>query len=128
MHYKSRTYQLNSLRLGLVHEDNIYGKPTVFVTVGSQGPNVKQTVKKYLQMHNEGKHNVIAIPYDLEGWEPGDDYEIYTYYENFLGIEFYVTEKLKRDHIFFKHFGIPTKNFTEYHFAKDTAFIGMYNE
>tara|TARA_Y100000591_G_C21276353_1_gene425191 strand:- start:81 stop:467 length:387 start_codon:yes stop_codon:yes gene_type:complete len=128
MHYKSRTYQLNSLRLGLINEDNLYGKPTVFVTVGSQGPNVKQTVKKYLQMHKEGKHNVIAIPYDLEGWEPGDDYEIYTYYENFLGIEFYVSEKLQRDHIFFKHFGVPTKNFTEYHFSKDTAFIGMFNE
>lgn len=126
MHYKSRTYQLNSLRLGLVHEDNIYGKPTVFVSMGSQTPDAKVKVQKYLQMYDNDEHNVIAIPYDIDGSEPGDDYEIYSYYENHLGIKFYVTEKINAGHIFFQHFGAPTKNFTEYHFAKDTSFVGRF--
>jgi len=126
MHYKSRTYQLNSLRLGLVHEDNIYGKPTVFVAMGSQTPDAKAKIKKYLQLNENGENNLIAIPYDINGCEPGDDYEIYSYYENFLKIKFYVTCKIDADHIFFQHFGVPTANFTEYHFAKDTKFIGKF--
>ena len=128
MHYKSRTYQLNSLRLGLIHEDNIYGKHTIFLAMGSQVQEAKDKVQHYKNLPNRKELNLVAIPFDFNGSEPGDDYEIYTHYENVLGIDFYVTEKLSSDHIFFKHFGSPTENFTEYHFDSKTKFIGKHNE
>jgi hypothetical protein len=89
MHYKSRNYQLNSLRLGLIHEDNIYGKPTIFLAMGSQSPDTKHTCR-LLQRPciQRGEHNIIAIPFDNNGTEPGDDYEIVAHYENMLGINF----------------------------------------
>lgn len=125
MYYKSMTYQLNSLRLGLVHEDNIYGKPTIFLAMGSQSPETKTRITKYKELHNGGKCNVVIIPFDHNGSEPGDNYEVYSYYENVLGIKFYVTEKLEPIHVFFKDFGTPARNFTEYHFDSKTKFIKM---
>ena len=123
MHYKSRNYQLNSLRLGLIHEDNIYGKPTIFLAMGSQSPNVKAHIEYYKDLHTKNEQNIIAIPFDKNGTEPGDDYEIVAHYENMLGIEFYVTEKIDAFHQFFKDFGVPTNDFTEYHFDANTKFM-----
>ena len=123
MYYKSRNYQLNSLRLGLIHEDNIYGKPTIFLAMGSQSLDTEAHVDHYKDLHQKGEHNIIAIPFDNNGTEPGDDYEIVTHYENILGIEFYVTEKLEASHQFFKDFGVPTNDFTEYHFDAKTKFL-----
>ena len=123
MRYSSRHYQLNSLRLGLVHEDNIYGRPTIFLVMGSQSKEAKNFVQKYIRLNTDKKFNIIAVPFDHDGSEPGDNYEIYNYYENVLGINFYVTEKLAIDHAFFKDFGIPEKNPTEYHFDRRTKFI-----
>tara|TARA_B100000214_G_C23947038_1_gene618499 strand:+ start:583 stop:963 length:381 start_codon:yes stop_codon:yes gene_type:complete len=123
MYYKSRIYQLNSLRLGLITEDNIFGKPTIFIAMGSQTPEVTKLAKRYQDLYTKNNVNLVAIPFDNDGTEPGDNYEIYTYYENVLGFKFYVTEKISDDHIFFTHFGKPTKNFTEYHFDKKTKFI-----
>ena len=122
MHYKSITYQLNSLRLGLVHEDNIYGKPTVFIAMGSQSPNIK-THMEIIKKFNQQDINVIAIPFDNNGSEPGDDYEVVAHYENILGIKSYVTEKINSSHRFFKDFGEPTTDFTEYHFDSKTKFV-----
>ena len=116
-------YQLNSLRLGLVHEDNIYGKPTIFLAMGSQSLDAKPHVDYYKDLHQKGEYNIIAIPFDNDGSEPGDDYEIVAYYENILGINFYVTEKINASHQFFKDFGIPTNDFTEYHFDAKTKFV-----
>lgn len=126
MYYSSKYYQLNSLRLGTIHEDNIYGKPTIFLAMASQTNEAKNVVEKYIKFDTDKKFNMVAIPFDHEGSEPGDNYEIYTYYENVLGIKFYVTEKLPIDHVFFKNFGIPEKNFTEYHFDSKTKFIGKF--
>jgi hypothetical protein len=123
MYYKSRIYQLNSLRLGLITEDNIFGKPTIFIAMGSQTPEVTKLAKRYQDLYKENNVNLVAIPFDNDGTEPGDNYEIYTYYENVLGFKFYVTEKISDDHIFFTDFGTPNKNFTEYHFDKKTKFI-----
>ena len=123
MHYKSRNYQLNSLRLGLIHEDNIYGKPTIFLAMGSQSPDVKAHIEYYKDLHTKNEQNIIAIPFDKNGTEPGDDYEIVAHYENMLGIEFYVTEKIDAFHQFFKDFGVPTNDFTEYHFDANTKFM-----
>ena len=123
MFYKSRIYQLNSLRLGLINEGNIFGKPTIFIVMGSQTSEVTKLAKRYQDLHAENKVNLVAIPFDHNGTEPGDNYEIYTYYENVLGFKFYVTEKISADHVFFTDFGAPTKNFTEYHFDKKTKFI-----
>jgi len=123
MHYKSRNYQLNSLRLGLIHEDNIYGKPTIFLVMGSQSPDTKSHVDYYKDLHDKNEYNLIIIPFDNNGTEPGDDYEIVAYYENVLGIKFYVTEKAKASHQFFKDFGTPTNDFTEYHFDDKTRFV-----
>jgi len=122
MHYKSVTYQLNSLRLGLVHEDNIYGKRTVFIAMGSQSPNIK-THMEIIKRYNQQDINVIAIPFDNNGSEPGDDYEVVAHYENILGIKSYVTEKINSSHRFFKDFGEPTTDFTEYHFDNKTKFV-----
>ncbi len=122
MHYKSIIYQLNSLRLGLVHEDNIYGKPTVFIAMGSQSPNIKDHMEQCQKMLNADV-NLVAIPFDNNGTEPGDDYEIVAHYENVLGIKFYVTEKIDNSHKFFKDFGIPTSDYTEYHFDDKTKFV-----
>ena len=124
MHYKSMIYQLNSLRLGLVHEDNIYGKPTIFVCMGSQAPEVRDKIDHYKDLYAKDEHNIIAIPFDKDGTEPGDNYEIVAYYENVLGIKFYVTEKIDASHKFFQDFGMPTKSITEYHFDKKTKFVG----
>ena len=126
MHYKSKIYQLNSLRLGLIHEDNIYGKPTIFFTIGSQDVNAKQKVQKYIDL-NKQSHNCIAIPFDINNLEPGDNYDIISFYENVLGIKFYVTEKINQIHMFFKNFGLPTQNFTEYHFDAKTKFVEKRN-
>ena len=126
MHYKSRIYQLNSLRLGLVHEDNIYGKPTIFLAMGSQSKDkeaCKAIVEWYKDLHIKNESNLIAIPFDNAGSEPGDNHEIVSHYENILGIKFYVTEKLEATHQFFKDFGVPTNDFTEYHFDAKTAFM-----
>ena len=127
MRYKSKIYQLNSLRLGLIHEDNIYGKPTIFLITGSRTKTIQQKIKHYQNVHKNEKKNIIAIPVNINGAEPGDDYEIYSYYENFLDVTFYVTEKLSTDHIFFKHFGEP-KMFSEYHFDEKTKFVRKLDE
>ena len=94
--------------------------------MGSQKREAKDIVEKYIKLDTDKKFNMVAIPFNYEGSEPGDNYEIYTYYENVLGIKFYVTEKLSMDHVFFKDFGIPEKNFTEYHFDSKTKFIGKF--
>jgi len=125
MHYKSEVFKLNSLRLGLIHEDNIYGKPTIFFAIASQLEDTKAKILKYQRLIKQ-THNCIAIPFDLNGGEPGDNYDIIQFYENVLEINFYVTEKLQNDHLFFRQFGAPDKNFTEYHFDHKTKFIGKY--
>jgi len=127
VYYKSKIYQLNSLRLGLIHEDNIYGKPTIFSVIGSQTENVLPKIEYLKKLHDNGTKNIIVLPVDINGSEPGDNYEIYSYYENFLDIKFYVTEKLSTDHIFFKHFGEP-KMFSQYYFNDKTAFVRKLDE
>lgn len=77
----------------------------------------------YNDLLAENQHNIIAIPFDNNGTEPGDNYEIVAHYENILGIEFYVTEKINASHQFFKDFGVPTNDFTEYHFDAKTRFL-----
>ena len=124
MHYKSLIYQLNSLRLGLIHEDNIHGKHTIFVAMGSQSKDVNINIEHYKNLHNKNGHNIIVIPFNINGTEPGDDYEIVSHYENILGVTFYVTEKIDSTHKFFKDFGVPDNNFTEYHFDTNTKFMG----
>jgi hypothetical protein len=106
-----------------VHEDNIYGKPTIFLAMGSQSPDAKPHVDYYKDLQQKGEYNIIAIPFDNDGSEPGDDYEIVAHYENILGISFYVTEKIDASHQFFKDFGAPTNDFTEYHFDDKTKFL-----
>lgn len=124
MYYNSKKYQLNSLRLGLIHEDNIYGKPTIFVAMGSQSPDMKAHTEYYNDLHARNDRNIIAIPFDNNGTEPGDDYEIVAHYENILHFTFYVTEKIDASHQFFKDFGVPTNDFTEYHFDYKNKFVG----
>jgi len=123
MYYKSKVYQLNSLRLGLIHEDNIYGKPTIFLAMGSQSPDVRLHIDYYKDLYAKKEQNIIVIPFNNNGTEPGDDYEIVAHYENVLGIKFYVTEKIDASHQFFEDFGVPTSEFTEYHFNAKTRFV-----
>lgn len=115
-------YQLNSLRLGLIHEDKIYGKPTVIIAMGSQSPSIKEHIEYFKDLYEKGQHNVVAIPFDNNGTEPGDDYEIVAHYENILGVKFPVTEKIDKSHKFFEDFGVPMNDFTTYYFDKKTRF------
>ena len=123
MHYKSIIYQLNSLRLGLVHEDNIYGQPTIFLVMGSQSADIESHLKRCNHLLDQKGINLIAVPFNNNGSEPGDNYEIVAHYENVLNIKFYVTEKIDTSHKFFEDFGVPTCDFTEYHFDAKTKFI-----
>jgi len=123
MHYKSIIYQLNSLRLGLIHEDNIYGKPTIFLVMGSQSSDIKLHMENYKELSDSKDVDLVAIPFDNNGTEPGDNYEIVAHYENILGIKFYVTEKIDASHQFFKDFGVPESDFTEYHFDDKNKFV-----
>jgi hypothetical protein len=106
-----------------VHEDNIYGKPTIFVAMGSQSPDAKPHIDYYKDLLEKNTHNIIAIPFDNNGTEPGDDYEIVSHYENILGFNSYVTEKIDATHKFFEDFGTPVNDFTEYHFDDKTRFV-----
>jgi len=116
-------YQLNSLRLGLVHEDNIYGKPTIFLVMGSQSADIESHLKRCNHLLDQKGINLIAVPFNNNGSEPGDNYEIVAHYENVLNIKFYVTEKIDTSHTFFEDFGVPAGDFTEYHFDAKTKFI-----
>jgi len=127
MQYRSEIFKLNSFRLGMVHHDNIRGKPTIMFTIASQLPESKHKIKKYIKLSKE-KYNCVAIPFNHENGEPGDNYDIIQYYENVLEIDFLFTEKLHAEHIFFKVFGKPQQNFTEYHFDKDNKFIKRHND
>lgn len=109
----------------MIHEDNIHGKPTIFIAMGSQHPDAKERVEHYKALHDNDEFNIIIIPFDINGSESGDNYEIYAYYENVLGVEFYVTEKIDITHRFIKDFGAPKNNFTEYHFDSATKFTEM---
>jgi glutathione peroxidase-family protein len=91
--------------------------------MGSQSLNANPHVDYYLDLWKKNEHNIIAIPFDNDGTEPGDDYEIMAYYENILGFKFYVVEKIDVTHKFFKDFGEPTTDFTEYHFDNKTKFV-----
>jgi len=75
------------------------------------------------ELYHSKEVNLVAIPFDNDGSEPGDDYEIVAHYENILGINFYVTEKIDASHQFFNDFGVPTNDFTEYHFDDKTKFV-----
>lgn len=110
--------------MGLVHEDNIYGKPTIFVAMGSQSPDIETHIDHYNDLIAENEKHIIAIPFDNNGTEPGDDYEIVAHYENTLGFNSYVTEKINATHKFFEDFGMPVNDFTEYHFDDKTRFVG----
>lgn len=123
MRYNSKRYQLNSLRLGLVHEDNIYGKPTVFLVMGSQSPNIKTNMEDYKKILDQSDSNMIVIPFDHNGTEPGDDYEIVAHYENILNVKTYVTEKIDASHIFFQDFGLPNSDYTKYYFNDRNMFV-----
>jgi glutathione peroxidase-family protein len=90
--------------------------------MGSQSTNIK-THMEIIKKYNQQDINVIAIPFDNNGSEPGDDYEVVAHYENILGIKSYVTEKINSSHRFFKDFGEPTTDFTEYHFDNKTKFV-----
>ena len=79
MQYRSEIFKLNSFRLGMVHHDNIRGKPTIIFTIASQLPESKHKIKKYIKLSKE-KYNCVAIPFNHENGEPGDNYDISTSY------------------------------------------------
>ena len=121
--WNEQVYNRHTARRHLSEKCNIYGKPTIFLAMGSQSPDAKPHVDYYKNLHQRGEYNIIAIPFNNNGTEPGDDYEIVSHYENVLGINFYVTEKIEESHQFFKDFGVPTNHFTEYHFDAKTKFV-----
>jgi hypothetical protein len=114
-------YQLNSYRHGLVTRDKLYGRKTIFFNCETQHESIYK-IKHYQDLHKQGTHNIICIPVDINGKESGDNYEIYFYHENKLKTEFHVNEKLDKEHLFFKSFGRPLQNFTNYMFDSKLNF------
>ena len=122
MLYDHRKYQLNSLRLGMVTNNRLHGKTSVFFNCASQCAQIDK-IKKYNALYETGHYNFIALPYNINNEEPGDNYDIYQYFENVLGVRFPVCEKLHNNHVFFRDFSLPTENFTNYIFDKKLKFI-----
>ena len=127
MLYDYKKYQLNSLRLGLVTCNRLHGRKSIFFNCASQSTDIDK-IKIYNQLHETGLYNFILLPVDINGKEPGDNYDIYQYYENMLGVCFPVCEKITMDHVFFKDFSAPTENYTNYVFDKTWKFIIKTND
>jgi glutathione peroxidase-family protein len=122
MIYDYKKYQLNSLRTGFITENKLFGKINIFFNCASQCPDIFK-IKIYNKLFNSKNYNLILLPINLNGHEPGDDYEIYHYYENILETKFTICEKLEVNHIFFNDFGIPNINFENYIFDQKLNFI-----
>lgn len=122
MLYDHNKYQLNSLRTGFITNNKLFGKFSIFFNCASQAPD-QYKIKTYNQLYDCNNYNLILLPINLNGYEPGDDYEIYHYYENILQTKITICEKLTNDHKFFKDFGLPTINFENYIFDKKLNFI-----
>jgi glutathione peroxidase-family protein len=122
MIYNYKKYQFNSLRLGFITDNKLYNRTSIFFTCASQSADIDR-IKIYNQLYETGFYNLIALPLNIDGKEPGDNYDIYQYYENVLNIRFPVCEKVDTTHVFFQDFSIPTKNFTNYIFDSKLKFI-----
>jgi hypothetical protein len=123
MKYDHVKYQLNSFRHGLVTGDKLHGRPTIVFNCETQHSSIHK-IKHYQDIFASGTHNVICLPIDITGSETGDNYEIYFYHENKLKSKFHVNEKLPTTHAFFREFGAPTENFTNWHFDSHLNFVG----
>ena len=126
MLYDHRKYQLNSLRLGFITNDRLYNKISIFFNCASQSSDIDK-IREYNRLFETGLYNLVLLPLDLNGCEFGDNYDIYQYYENMLGVRFSVCEKIDKEHKFFKDFTKPTENFTNYMFDKKLKFIKKIN-
>ena len=122
MLYDHKKYQLNSLRTGFITSNKLYTRESIFFNCASQSKEANR-INRYNELYETGLYNLILLPLDLYGEEPGDDYDIYQYYENVLGVRFPICEKLSQDHIFFKDFSAPSENFTNYVFDKKLKFV-----
>lgn len=126
MLYDHKKYRLNSLRLGFITNDRLYNKISIFFNCASQHSDIDK-IQQYNHLHDTGLYNLIILPFNINDCEPGDNYDIYQYYENMLGVKFSVCEKIDKDHVFFKDFTAPTENFTNYIFDKKLKFIKKTN-
>jgi|688.fasta_scaffold1729259_1 hypothetical protein len=126
MVYDHRKYQLNSLRVGFITDNRLYNKISIFFNCASQSSDIGK-IQEYNHLYETGLYNLILLPLNMNDCEPGDNYDIYQYYENMLGVRFSVCEKIDKDHIFFKDFTEPTENFTNYIFDKKLKFIKKIN-
>ena len=127
MLYDHRKYQLNSLRSGLITRDKLCGKKSIFFICASQSDNVDR-IKTYNRLYETGLYNMILLPVNIDNREPGDNYDIYQYYENILGVSFTVCEKIDIDHLFFQDFSAPSEKFTNYVFDYQIKFIKKTND
>jgi len=127
MLYDYKKYQLNSLRTGFITGNRLYNKINVFFNCASQSNDIGK-IKDYNSLYETGLYNFILLPVNLNGGEQGDNYDVYQHYENILEVKFSVCEKIDIEHIFFKDFGIPTTNFTNYTFDQKLKFIKKTND
>ena len=126
MKYDYKKYQLNSYRHGLITQNKLYGRPSIFFNCETQHNSISK-IQKYQKLRNQD-YNIICLPLDLTGHESGDNYEIYFYHENVLGTVFHVNEKLTETHLFFKDFGSPSANFCNWYFDDKLNFIKKSTE
>ena len=121
------SFDLESLKLGLLTSQKYWDKPLVIFNTASKCGFTKQ-LKEFQGLYETGKMIPIAIPTNDFGLqEPGDDYEIYQYCHYNYGVEFPVIKKTNIQHNFFQMFGKPSWNFNKYIFNKKHKFIGKFD-
>jgi glutathione peroxidase len=121
------SFELESLKLGLLTSQKYWEKPLVIFNTASKCGFTKQ-LKQFQELYETGKMIPIAIPTnDFGSQEPGDDYEIYQYCHYNYGVEFPVIKKTNIQHNFFQMFGKPSWNFNKYIFDKKHKFIGKFD-
>tara|TARA_Y100000748_G_scaffold140218_1_gene117589 strand:+ start:3695 stop:4063 length:369 start_codon:yes stop_codon:yes gene_type:complete len=120
MFYHSDTYLLQSTRHGVFKDNQMFGKTTIFFTVGLVDKDCNEKLKKYIKL-NGPKYCCIALPYSEHS--PGRLIE----YENILGKEFMISDTVDHFHSFFEDFGLPFTPYTEYHFNSKLQFTGKHS-
>lgn len=118
---------LESQKIGLLTSDKFYGKTIIFFNSASLCGYTHQ-LNELQEIYNDGLAVPIAIPTnDFGGQEPGDNYEIYQFYNQKYGVEFPICTKQSIEHNFFMRFGKPKWNFNKYLFNRKHDFVKQFD-
>lgn len=121
------SFELESLKLGLLTSQKYWDKPLVIFNTASKCGFTKQ-LDEFQKLYETNKMVPIAIPTnDFGSQEPGDDYEIYQYCHYNHAVQFPIVKKTNTKHKFFQMFGEPSWNFNKYIFDRQHKFIAKFD-